>query len=375
MKKIAIARTLLLGLGIYMLSGTSQAEFKYSTTDLAFLTPNAWDNWFSINNSGAMVGKVDLKLAVYSNGELKLYQPPSFNHHTTAILSNDGKIVYSQPSDWGVMGRAFIFRNNVAQEIQPFYQHVYNGYTWARAINDAGVIVGQTSSALGYNCSLGDIGCEGREPWALAFIWQNGRMTNLGSLGGNEAKATDINNLGVVVGYAQVSKDGDDWELFRHADGKMTSLGKPGGNFQNAVINDAGQIASGNWLYDRESKTRIGLETEFNYVVDINNAGQILGKSEVTSGDVWLYSNGKTINISAELAADGWDYVNAIDLNDMGQILLSGSKGLRFSHILLTPDQPPILLPVPEPGSYAMMIGGLGVLALWRRRRTALPMA
>ena len=58
----------------------------------------------------------------------------------------------------------------------------------ARAVNDAGIVVGLTSVAGS------DAG--------HAFSWQNGVMTDLGSLGGGYAWADDINADGVIVGYS-----------------------------------------------------------------------------------------------------------------------------------------------------------------------------
>ena len=43
----------------------------------------------------------------------------------------------------------------------------------------------------------------GRAPYrSLAFLWEKGRTTSLGTLGGVESAATAINDSGQVVGWA-----------------------------------------------------------------------------------------------------------------------------------------------------------------------------
>lgn len=357
-----------LALGLFMLSGAALASPHYSLTDLASITPaGAYTYWSGMNNAGDIVGKIDGQLSVFRNGSLVKYDPPNWNWEGSALIGNDGTIAYNLPSDsWqNRMGQAFIFRNGVEREVAPLYPDVYSGGTYIMAINDSGTAVGQGSHFL-YDCSSGSPGCESREPWKQAIVYQDGKTTNLGTLGGNQASATGINNHGVVVGYSQTGNTSAT-EVFIYSNGGMTSLGIPG---TNAVINDAGQIAAGSWLYDHGQTTAIGLAGNYNLVKDINNAGQVLGYVPYED-EIWLYYDGKTIDLTAQLAADGWSDVKAIDLNDAGQILLSGYKDRKFSHFLLTPDEPPVLLPVPEPGTYAMLMGGLGVLAFWRRRRTA----
>src|SRR5262249_35675414 len=74
------------------------------------------------------------------------------------------------------------------------------------------------------------------------FFWQNGKMTDIGTLGGTCASATTINKRGQVVGNSNLP--GDEilhpylWER-----GRLTDLGTFGGTFGVAnALNDAGEI-------------------------------------------------------------------------------------------------------------------------------------
>ncbi|HLJ95009.1 MAG TPA: hypothetical protein VKU02_17670, partial [Gemmataceae bacterium] len=61
------------------------------------------------------------------------------------------------------------------------------GFSEALAINDAGQIVGASSTANGN---------------MHAFLFSNGTMTDLGTLGGSSSTADAVNNLGGIAGYA-----------------------------------------------------------------------------------------------------------------------------------------------------------------------------
>ena len=96
----------------------------------------------------------------------------------------------------------------------------------ASGINNAGQVVGW-SSPDATNFSSNSIA-----PDEHAFLWQNGAMTDLGTLGGtpDNSAAFAINNAGQVVGWSDITPlTGTDRYSFEHAflwqNGTMTDLG------------------------------------------------------------------------------------------------------------------------------------------------------
>ena len=118
----------------------------------------------------------------------------------------------------------------------------------------------------------------------------------LGTLGGAESLARDINESGQVVGRAQVA-DGS-WHAFLWEDGAMRDLGALGHSYNEAVaINDSGLVAgtaggrlgqdcqgdvcgdTEPWIWKSGVLTRLSLPfaNSAARVTDLNNRGQVIG--------------------------------------------------------------------------------------------------
>jgi probable HAF family extracellular repeat protein len=223
------------------------------------------------------------------------------------------------------------------------------------AVTDLGTLAhGTGSSGKDLNEAGQVVGCADVYEWIHAFLWNNGTMIDLGTLGGSNSYALGINDLGQVVGYADLPGDaahdaflitpqGGEWFRDSDLDGRndlMIDLGTlPGTNWSSAAdINNAGQVVgnSGDNFFLWEAGNGM-VDLGGGWATGINEAGQVVGNSGWISF-LWDAAHGMT-----DLGA-GPDYtaINAADINDVGQVV-----GYRWNDssasnraFLWTPDSP-----------------------------------
>jgi probable HAF family extracellular repeat protein len=76
--------------------------------------------------------------------------------------------------------------------------------------------------------------------FAHAYIWRNGTMTDLGTLGGDGSNAAGLNDDDAVVGGSGTG-DGA-FHAFYWQDGFMTDLGTLSGRSEAVAVNAGGQV-------------------------------------------------------------------------------------------------------------------------------------
>jgi len=235
--------------------------------------------------------------------------------------------------------------------------------SFAEAVNDDNVVVGvYHTERFTYPCR--------------AYVWTSlGGIQDIGTLGGDEAAARDINSSNQITGWSLTSSG--ERHVFLYQNLSWQDLGSFGGPECNGLgINDAGEIVG--WAEidngDRHAffwggsgpLQDIGtLGGPQSQAMRINSLGEAVGWAEIDNGEkhAFLYSGGAMIDLNDLIPEDsGWLLENARDINDDGWIAGSGTIGGQTHAWMLTP--------IPEPATVSTLLLGVGVLGLLRRRRT-----
>lgn len=239
------------------------------------------------------------------------------------------------------------------------------GMTRGTAINDLGQVAG-IFHAPGTS-------------WG-AFVRQDGRLRDIGNLGGESVWATGINNAGRVVGSSLGrSEFHPPQTAFIYENGVMTALNySPSGSNTANAVNQAGQITGMDWhgpdsayLYTNGMTQVLGSMYGLSaWGTALNNRGEVvgnLGGALQVPFFAFIYANGAMSDLNTLIdPALGWTVHSATGINDLGQIVAYGCHDSGGCGGLLLQ-----LAPVPEPGAWAMLLAGLGMLAVWRRRARA----
>ncbi|CCH19197.1 HAF repeat-containing protein [Micromonospora lupini] len=183
--------------------------------------------------------------------------------NSEAIGVNDRGQVLGTSEPAGEMPHRFLWRNGVFTDLglQYFYEFtadvnnrgdVVGGFnvppqdypcTCVGGLLRDGVFTQIGSAALGINNRGQVVG----EANGHAFRWQNGRLTDLGTLGGSRSWATAINDRGVVVGRSSLSLPNEEWHPFLWRDGVLTDLTDRGVRVNDSIedINSQGRLVGG----------------------------------------------------------------------------------------------------------------------------------
>jgi len=241
-------------------------------------------------------------------------------------------------------------------------------FSFANAMNNRGRVIGLALNTVPDPYSMLGLGTE-----THAFIWRNGYMEDLGTLGGPDSWASAINEHGEVAGWAYINSTPNadngvctpnvptqDPVLWR-TDGRMIDLGTFGGTCgyvaafagpgSGGAINNSGQVVgtsnlAGNqthhaFLWNEGSLTDLGtLGGDNSEAYWINDLGEIVGRADVPGAlhnhHAFLWKNGKMKDLGK---AKGWPCSTAIDINSRGQVIidtgicgLGGGPGLLWEN-------------------------------------------
>lgn len=181
-------------------------------------------------------------------------------------------------------------------------------------LNNSGAVVGYSNTGATVT-STGTVpfGPAASAPLAVAhaFLFQNGKMTGVVTLGGTDAVATALNSAGVMVGYSQTKGDLAT-DVFSYANGKIHDLGAPKGS------NDAWATA-------------------------INASDVVVGDFRVsptsTTQHAFIYVNGTMTDLNALIPKNsGYTLIDATAINNNGQIVANAiNRSGQEEAVLLTP--------------------------------------
>lgn len=314
---------------------------RYTITDLGTLGGNL-SKAFGINESNQVVG--------WSN-------PPSANYH--AFLWEDGTI-----SNLGDLGwpESFAYGINDAGQVvggspTPLGYNYTHAFRWENGVmQDLGTLGGTYSAAFEINSSGQAVGyAQDAEGVQHAALWGNSGIVDLGDLDPvwpTNSAAYGINDAGQVVGNSGTSNPAQLAHAFLWNNGSMQDLGTLGGDYSSATaINTDGHVVgtskvSGGtslhaFLWQSGAMQDLGaLGWNSSYANDINDDGQVVGTLQTGQNyHAFIWANGQMQDLNDQIPTDsGWVLTEAQAINDKSQIVGFGTINGQTRAFLLKPN-------------------------------------
>lgn len=323
--------------------------------------------------------------------------PTGFNSYDINNLGQISGYVQSEP---GAATYAALYAGGTITELGG----LGGSFGYARALNDAGQVIGSASTASGEfhsflysGGSLVDLGAAANAvninnrgdvvgQLSIAggytgFLYRGGSFTQLGNLGsGDVGIAWDINDHGKIVGESNINPElHAPFHPFLYKNGKLIDLGTLADRENNSarVINNAGRIAGYSeaeggglhaFVYENGVMRDVGSFGGLNLdVADINERGAFVGSASTWDGPTvgYISFGGELIDLNTLIdPASGWVIGGASGINDLGQIVANACRDFECASVRLD-----LVSAVPEPGMALMLLPGVLAVAGVRRRR------
>jgi probable HAF family extracellular repeat protein len=240
-------------------------------------------------------GTNEVRAVVWRNGQLTDLGTLGGNESITAAINGRGQIVgwaeNNIPDTVSLLGgtqtRAVLWQAGTILDLGT----LGGPDALSNHINELGQVVGDSFLDANVNPITGF-------PTVVPFLWDNGVMQDLGSLGGTFGEAFLVNNRVQVLGDSDLPGDQVSHPTFWE-NGNLVDL---------AVSSIGGSVLTGNWLNEQGAVVGAG---------DFSASG-----GPAFGGALWL--DGTVINIDKEDASCG---VEAWGLNNLGQAVGSANCG------------------------------------------------
>jgi probable HAF family extracellular repeat protein len=374
-RKLGLALAMLASLP-FMLSALVASQTTYTITDLGTLG-GTFSQGDYVNANGAVSGfstlngDTVLHAFLWENGVLTDLGAGFHGPNSAAIITNASELSTgnAQYSATAATGVETLFCNS------PF---VCRAATWTGGgvVTDLGTLGGPASTGLFINDSgqvvgvsetktIDPFGFDGIDgggfPAIRGFVFQNGKMTQLSTLGGYDSIANANNNLGQAGGTAQLAGGIDPSVGFvpQHpvtwTNGAILDLGTLGGKFGfvesmnsigqvSGISSLAGEAHVHGFMWQNGVMTDVGTlpgDTDSD-VSQINNLGEGVGFSgNSTSMRATVLQNGVMTDLNTLVPLDsGYELFASFGNNNVGQIVVGAvvvATGETHA-VLLTPS-------------------------------------
>jgi uncharacterized membrane protein len=315
-----------------------------------------WSDQGVIQDLGTLGGQYGVSQAINSRGQVVGVAanaiPDPYNLFDYVVFGIFG----------GTQSRAFLWDKETGMQDLGTLGTGNNAF--AEYINERGQIAGFSytnttpNPVPTFDCGNGHV-----VPTQDPFFWENGKMTDLGSFGGNCGVVRGFNNRGQVTGFSYLAGDVLYHPFRWDKKGGLKELGILGGNYGATYgINDAGDAVgwaneAGDvifhavlWPNGATTPTDLGVTAGFStsLAAAINSKGQIIGcLTNDPSGncfpydsDSFLWENGDMVDVNALVPPHPGILLSGSEgyINDQGEILLLGQLDNGDVHaFLLTP--------------------------------------